>query len=397
MNFQKTRIAQALSQTPRGQAGLSLVEILLGLAVATGVAVLGINGAAKRMEATKADEAAQTLKFVAKGVAGFSSVALNFGALANPRAVLSPDLFDGQGMKPSAWGSVDVHPNSGASVHSSYSVVFEGVRAYGCARLVNQNYDAYARVNINGVNAWTRGQPEPDPSAIVEACSSAENRVEFESLTLFGTVAATPTPLPPTTPTPTPPAPTPTPTPTPLPPTPIEPPVPPIPAVPTPAVPTPTPPTPTPTPPPVPTPTPTPTAPTPTPAVPTPTPPAPTPTPPTPTPTPTPPTPIPPAPTPTPTAAEALGPMHNYSYNTGWANYNAGLIANNPNIVSLVTANGCKSPYSALNITSKLEKASMGETSTMTYTWSCGAFQGRALISICGGKANGTGPINACN
>lgn len=173
------------------QEGYTLVELLISVSLASAVSVGSYMAIAKEMEQSKVQTASQTLTLIATAVKAFSHVATDYGPLAAaPQAFLPGEMFEVDGsLRPSPWGgSVRIQTNAGTRPNESYSVIFDSVKAYACSQLITKNFEHYARVSVNSGNVWTRGSPSANPADITNACASASNRVEFQSLSMMGTL-----------------------------------------------------------------------------------------------------------------------------------------------------------------------------------------------------------------
>lgn len=210
--------------TPRGQRGITLIEIVLWCAiVAAAVAAVFMFG--KNASVTAAVETEQRqVEDIVKTVDSIFATQPNFAALGSNGAVYlreraarsglkfqinddgDPILTTGLGAGSLTLSSWDAVPPTGPAVaNSGYRLAYQGLAASECAKLVTATYPIAYQVSaghdgLNDVvatNLATRGQMTVSPAVIARNCAAPDGAATvFLYFYPARAIAGTPTPTP---------------------------------------------------------------------------------------------------------------------------------------------------------------------------------------------------------
>lgn len=167
--------------------GFSLVELILVIGVAAGVAAAALGFGAKVWEQSKVAEARELTRHLTSSIQSRFAVFSNFSALASGSGPASPEwvqgvTLDASGQVKGPWGSVVMMPYTLYQSADAWSLTFNQVPKGSCVELLASMSRNFKGVGANGQMLW----PTPigsgvDPSDAAVACSAAVNSVTFVS------------------------------------------------------------------------------------------------------------------------------------------------------------------------------------------------------------------------
>ena len=212
--------------TPRGQRGITLIEIVLWCAIVA-AAVVAVFVFGKKASVTAAVETEQRqVEDIVKTVDSIFATQPNFAALGTNGAVYlreraarsglkfqtndagDPILATGLGSGSLTLSSWDAVPPSGPAVpNSGYRLAYQGLAPSECSKLVTATYPVAYQVSAgqddlndsSATNLATRGQMTVSPTVIAENCAAGDGNATvflyfYPARAIAG--ATTPTPLP---------------------------------------------------------------------------------------------------------------------------------------------------------------------------------------------------------
>lgn len=166
-----------------GQAGFSLIELLLVIGFIAAALVLAFVTYPKVQATNRANVESQNITIISGGIKNLYSTARNFGTLNNQTLVNAKIIPDVMSVDPATFainnvwaGQVTIAPDPASNLR--YTITYSGVPSSECVKLSTGVSTNFLRLVING-NApvvdrlATGGNVDIDPAVVTTQCNAA--------------------------------------------------------------------------------------------------------------------------------------------------------------------------------------------------------------------------------
>ena len=167
--------------------GFSLIELMLVISIAAGIAVAALVFGSKVWESSKVADARELTRHLTASIQSRFAVFPNFQSLDGGSGPASAEwvpgvVLDPNGQVKGPWGSVVMMPYTLYQSADAWSLTFNQVPKGACVELLASLSRNFRGIGANGTMRWPASTGIGiDPSEATEICSNTVNSVVFVS------------------------------------------------------------------------------------------------------------------------------------------------------------------------------------------------------------------------